>query len=176
MTLTEIESLTKTYADAHQGLADVMRKLEDDVRRLKRERLPAIRRAVTRAAEAKTALKLGIETDTALFDKPRTRVFHGVKVGLQKGKGGLTWDDPQAVVERIERIYDDEIGTLVRTRKEPNKQALAELPAADLKKLGVTIVDAGDEVVIRPVDGDIDRLVDALMSDEEVVALAEAAA
>ncbi len=79
-------------------------------------------------------------------------------------------------MERIERIYDDEIGTLVRTRKEPNKQALAELPAADLKKLGVTIVDAGDEVVIRPVDGDIDRLVDALMSDEEVVALAEAAA
>jgi hypothetical protein len=40
-----------------------------------------------------------------------------------------------------------------------------------LKKLGCTVRDTGDEVVIKPVDGDVDKIVRALLKDatEETV-------
>ncbi|MBI5561297.1 MAG: hypothetical protein HY894_00350, partial [Deltaproteobacteria bacterium] len=37
--------------------------------------------------------------------------------------------------------------------------------AGDLKKLGVTVEETGDAVVIKPVDGEVERVVNALLRD-----------
>ncbi|MDF1486722.1 hypothetical protein PY257_16355, partial [Ramlibacter sp. H39-3-26] len=50
-----------------------------------------------------------------------------------------------------------------KTTQRPVKDALAQLPAADLKKLGISITDAEDEVIVRAVDSEVDKLVDALL-------------
>ena len=34
---------------------------------------------------------------------------------------------------------------------------------AELKKVGCTVVDAGDAVVIKPTDSEVDKLVDTLL-------------
>ena len=43
------------------------------------------------------------------------------------------------------------------------KEALAQLSAAELKKIGVTLSEAGDQTVVRPVDSEVDKMVDALL-------------
>lgn len=50
-------------------------------------------------------------------------------------------------------------------KKKPAKDALKQLGVKDLARLGVTLIDAGDEIVIKPVDGEIDKLVNALLKD-----------
>ena len=75
------------------------------------------------------------------------------------------------MVARIKKHLPEQADVLIRTKEAPVKEALAQLTAAELKKIGVTIEDAGDTVVIKPVDSEVDKLVDALLkgaaSDEE---------
>ena len=54
----------------------------------------------------------------------------------------------------------------IRVFEVPNKEALAELSAADLKKIGVTLTDTGYVAVIKPVDGEVDKIVAALLKPD----------
>jgi len=45
------------------------------------------------------------------------------------------------------------------------KKAACNLDAATLKRLGIEIADAGDEVVIAPVDSALDKLLDRLLEE-----------
>ena len=47
----------------------------------------------------------------------------------------------------------------------PDKKMLAELPVNELKKLGCTVADTGDVVVIKPTDSEIEKAVAALLKD-----------
>ena len=94
----------------------------------------------------------------------------GIKVGWQKNPGSIEFDDAARVCTLIHRHFPDRAGDLLKTVETPIKKALAQLSAAELKRIGCTISNAGDTVLIKPADGWIERFVDALMKD----ALAEA--
>ena len=59
---------------------------------------------------------------------------------------------------------DDAIA-YIRTTDAPDKKMLAELPVNELKKLGCTVADTGDVVVIKPTDSEIEKAVAALLKD-----------
>lgn len=164
--LKDIETLTREYADSYAALTSDVEALEAAMRTFKKKALPGIKRAAERAAVAKEKLKAAIEGAPALFEKPRTRLFHGVKVGLLKGKGELRWDDPNQVVRLIRKHFPDQVEVLIRVIEAPVKPALAQLPAADLKRVGVTVVETGDQVIVKVADSDIEKMVDALFKDE----------
>lgn len=161
--LTDIEPSAKAYADARGKVAEIVTLLNEGIEALKREHMPALKRAVTRAAEKHDQLKQIIEANPALFVRPRTVVYHGVKLGLQKGKGGIAFDDADQVVRLIKRHFPDQADVLVVTTEKPAKDALGQLSVAELKKIGCSVVDAGDAVVIKPTDSEVDKLVDTLL-------------
>lgn len=166
--MQSIEVLTREYADAYQTLAAAVETLEAAIRDLKKKKLPAIKRAAEKAAVAKETLKTAIESVPQLFEKPRTRLLHGVKVGMQKAKGELEIPNGEKTVELIRKHFADLADTLIRVEETPVKKALANLPAVDLKRIGVTVIETGDQVVIKIAGTDVERLVDALLdSDEE---------
>lgn len=161
--LTDIERRTKALADARTVLAGIVTELNDGIEALKRQHMRSLKAAVGKVAERQAELKALIEEHPDLFIKPRTVVFHGIKVGMQKGKGGLEFDDPDRVVALIEKWYPDQVELMVATKKTPVKDALQQLTGAELKKLGVHVLDADDQVVIKPTDSDVDKLVNALV-------------
>lgn len=165
-TLSEIERVTKEFSDARRALSDKVGYLEEEIATLRRKYLPGIRRAVDAAAEKQSALYAVIEESADLFVKPRTIIFHGIKIGYQKKKGTITWEDEGQVIKLIKKHFPDQEDILIRTAEEPVKTALAQLSVQDLKKLGVTVVDTSDEVVIKPTDSEIDKLVKALLEEE----------
>lgn len=165
MSLQHIEALTRRFAETRGALADVVAELQAEIEAAKQRRLRRIRELVARAAEARAALHAAIEASPELFVKPKTHVFHGVKIGYQKGKGALSWESEEQVIKLIHEHFPDQVSALIRVAERPNKEMLAVLPAADLKRLAVTVIDAGDQVVIRPMDGEVDKLVDALLND-----------
>ena len=173
-TLAGIEVLTGVYAQRLDALQAVMQELEDELQFAKRRRLANLRKRVGDLAAARSELAAAIAAGAALFEKPRTRILHGVKVGLQKGKGALIWQDDAKVCALIKKYYDDEIGVLIKTTEKPIKEGLERLTAAELQRLGVEQIKAGDQVVIKSAAGDIEKLVDALIGAEltEVVEVA----
>lgn len=175
-TLGDIEGLTKGYADARDSLAVTLQKLDDGIEALKRQYLPGIKVQVGIAKTWESRLSAAIDDSKELFQKPRTIVIHGVKVGLEKAKGRLDWADDQQVVKLIEKHFPEMAELLIKTRKTPVKKALQNLSAAELKKLGVTVDETSDQVVIKPVDSQIEKLVDKLLKEKDEAAGEEEAA
>lgn len=170
MQLGEVERLTKSYADAYGVLVGIVAELNDEIEQLKRGHLAAIRRAVRSAAERKAELSAAIKEGPELFIKPRTYVFHGVKVGMRRDGGDIEWQNEEDVVRLIKKHFADRVDELIRTTEKPSKSVLESLPPADLKRIGVTSVEAHDEVVIAPTDTNVDKIVSALLKDAEHIA------
>jgi hypothetical protein len=166
-TLGEIERSTKAYADARDKLAATLQKLEDQIETLKRQYLPGIKIQVGIAKEMEAHLKVELEDSKSMFAKPRTLIMHGIKVGFEKGKGKIEIADNDQVVKLIEKHFSDQADVLIQTKKKPVKKALANLTVAELKKLGITVEDTGDVVVIKPVDSQIEKLVDKLLKEKD---------
>lgn len=162
-TLTEIESKAKKYAAARDSLAGIVSTLNQAIEALKRDALPSIKLAVARASEHHDALKGLINEAPELFVRPRTLTLHGVRVGYAKGKGGITWDDPDAVVAAIQKNLPEKEDALIRWTGKPLKEALNQLDVAELKRIGCRVVGTGDQIVIKPVDSEVDKLVDAFL-------------
>lgn len=165
ITLASIEHAAKEFSDARKRLTDRVVDLKRETEAITRKRLPGIREAVALAAVARSMLERAILAAPSLFVKPRTINLHGVKVGYQKGKGGLDWDDSDALVQRIEKLCPELADTLLRVKKEPVADALEQLDAATLKKLGVRVVESGDTVVIKDAAGNVDKLVAKLLEE-----------
>lgn len=164
-TLNDIELRAKRYADARASLAAIVSDLTAGIEALKRQALPEIKRAVARASEHYDALHGLVESTPELFARPRTVTLHGVRVGYAKGKGGIAWDDPDAVVAAIQKHLPEQAEALIRWTGKPLKEAINQLDVATLKKIGCRVVGTGDQIVIKPVDGEVDKLVDALLKD-----------
>lgn len=161
--LTDIEPSTKAFADARARVAEIVAELNAGIDALKRDHMPDLKRAIARAAERHDQLKQIIEANPALFQRPRTVVYHGVKVGYQKGKGGIAFDDAAQVVRLVKKHFPEQADVLIVTTERPNKDAISQLSAADLKRIACSVVDAGDMVVIKPADSEVDKLVDTLL-------------
>ena len=164
ITLTEIEALAKRHADARATLVERVQRLEDALVAAQREHARAIKGAVQSAAGTEAALREAIHANRSLFEKPRTRILHGLKVGLRKQPGKLVWSDPAQVVKLIRRHRPDDAETLIRVTESPVRAALARLPAAELRRLGVRIIESEDAIEVKHTDGAIDKWVDSLLA------------
>lgn len=164
--MKHIEELTRRFADERNTLATSIAELEEAKRTLEREFLPRIKALVRTAKAARQKLADAIETSPELFAKPRTAIFHGVRVGLQKAKGEIEFEDVDQVVKLIRRHFPDQFDALVKTTHKPIKKALANLTAAELKKLGIEVTETGDAVFIKDTAGEVDKLVQALLREE----------
>ena len=162
-TMIEIEGLTKRFADARALLGDRVAALNDEIDGAKRSHMRGIKGAVATAAAAQDELAAALKDAKELFGKKKTQTFHGIRVGFQKGKGKIEFDDADKVVELIQKYFPDEFDVLVKTTKKPIKKAIANLPAASLKRLGIEVDDSGEAVFIKPVDSEVDKMVDALL-------------
>jgi hypothetical protein len=165
MSLAEIEAGARLYARERESLSALVRELTEEIESAKRRKLGALRRAVSVAAEAEAELRELVEMAPELFVKPRTVIFHGVKVGFEKGKGRLEFDDAEQVVRLIRKHLPEQAEVLVAVKESPNKKALSALSVADLKRVGCRVEETGDLVVVRGVDTEIDKAVDALLKN-----------
>jgi hypothetical protein len=166
MSLKEIENLTKEYALARKTLSDRVQELEEELTQIKKRHLTGIKKAVAVAATWQSNLNAAIDAAPELFQKPRTVVFYGIKVGMQKQKGKIEWEDDEYVIERLKKLFPDNWEDYVKITAKPVKAALENLSVSDLKRLGVTAEESGDKVLIKPTDSEVDKLVEALLRDE----------
>lgn len=90
-TMSDIEALTKNYADARQRVVDRVTTMNEEIEAIKRKHMRWLKSDVSAAKEQESILVNAISRAKELFDKPKTQIFHGIKVGIRKLVGRLTW-------------------------------------------------------------------------------------
>lgn len=166
MTLNEITTLCKHYADARDRLAETSEEIKELRRRAIRSRLRSLKTRVAEVSTAKDALRAALETAPELFSKPRTLAIEGIKIGFRKQPGRVECTEVYTI-NRIRKLLPDQAPDLIRIKESLNRPALKNLDSKMLAKVGVTVAEVDDEVVIQAASSDLDKLVDALLADGE---------
>jgi hypothetical protein len=165
--LFDLDAKAKEYAEA----VDVLRRRKEYkssiVTKIDNRLNPGLRSALLNVKAQREELEAMIEISKDCFKSPKTLVLQGVKVGFAKGKGKITWAKDQIanIVKQIKKIFPEQADVLIKTEEKPIKEALGNLPANDLRRLGVTVTEAGDHVVVKMADSDIDKFITAFLKE-----------
>lgn len=165
--MEQIEEATKAYRYCHDRLTGRVEALQAEIDQAKRRKVRGIKSAVRTVADARSRLHALLAAHPECFEKPRTVTIAGVRVGYMKQKGKIEFDDADKVVAQIRKHYPEQFDALVKTTERPVKKALESLSVGELKRLGCRVEDDTDEVVIKSVDTEIDKLVSALLAEAE---------
>lgn len=182
ITLADLQKRAEELSRLRDALAAQYTALEAEALQLKQMREPAIRRITRQIVRHHNELAELIRANQQLFVKPRTCVVDGLKFGLQKHKGRMSWDDDEAVCERIARLAADGVMTreqasmCVAARLRPVAAALEQLDGKLLKRLGITVSADTDAPLIKSVDSEIERAVNAVIRQATRSANAEVSA
>lgn len=180
--MQDIQKRAAILASTRDALAGTLRELQARIDSLKRAELPRIQHSARAVASDYGKLADLIRGNRELFTKPRTYIVQGLRFGLAKRRGKMTWGTDQQLIERIKRlaaageIAGDQIALLIQTTEKPVAKALEQLDARLLKKLGVTVEADCDDVLIKSVDGDVEKAVNAVIKDITADERAELAA
>lgn len=165
--MKDIEKFTRSYAAEASILRQLLVDLEAEIAASKRRAMRPILTAVERTASAKKVLYAALKGAPELFVKPRSVVIDGVKVGFQKQIGTITWEDDEAVCKLIRKHLHEQADVLIVTTERPSKKAMANLPVADIKRIGATVTADSDAVLIKDTASDVEKLVEALLGDAQ---------
>lgn len=164
--MQQLELLAEDVRNARNALGEVVTDLESRISEIRRTFLAPMRERVCALNDAQDALRAAVkQSSDDLWKRRRTRTAHGIRFGWMKGKGKITWTDEAKVIERIKQEFGDQADTYVRSKESVVKDAIQQLDAKRLKKLGITVTDGSDEVVIKDTAGELDKLIDMLMGD-----------
>lgn len=179
ITIDQLDQHTAAYAKTRNDLAADISLLNYEIETLKLTHMPRIRRLAQQMQQHYARTVAAVELAPGLFEQRRTIVLHGIKVGYQKGRGSLEIPDKDRTVDLlIKHLGEEEAQQYLIVSKKPDKKALAKLNTATLRKVAVDVTETGDQVIVKPVDGDVEKAVDALLSaaaHEEADAEAEVA-
>lgn len=165
-TMQQIEAAAEHFSLLRKTLVDLMGEFQKELNQVKASYSQPLRRHVAAAKQAHAELSALVADSRELFQRPKSVVFHGIKVGYKKGPGKIEWESTEQVVKLIKKHFPDQADVLVITTERPAKEALEQLCAADLKKLGVTVEESGDVVFIKDTGAEVDKLVEAFFKDE----------
>ena len=179
-TLAEIEAATKNYADNRDLCILRVQELNDELEQVKRKYLGGIKQAAADTAAAKEQLASLVDTSRHLFEKPKTIIISGIRVGLKKGSGKTIIEDDENTLRLLHKhVPAKELTKYIEIVEKLRKKNLGELDAATLKKCGVRAFkeahEHGDIVFIKAADSEIDKLVNAILKEGETAELEEAA-
>ena len=137
--------LAADYAACRDRLAALVQAVREQVSTIERGATPEILKAARKIAALHNDLQAAITAHPECFVRPRTMVVDGLKFGLQKQKGRISWEDDRALCERIMKLTESgaiepqQAETLIEYRPRPVAAALEQLDAKTLKRLGVTL-------------------------------------
>ena len=172
MTLDDVATLARAYADTREALETVAEEIEHERRHAVRRRMRALKARVAEASAAKEALRVAIEAAPELFAKPRTRALEGVKVGYRKMPGRFEIADEGLAIRRVRVRLAEREDEFIRVKESIDRAALKRLTVRELAQIGVSLIEPDDEVVIATAPSDLDKLVDALLADDDLAVAA----
>lgn len=146
-------------------LSDRVSTLQDEIERLKRRYLPGIRNAAAKSRESRQALATLIEENPSDFKRPRTLEISGIKFGFQKQKGKIVFKTAETVISAIKKKLPGKASLIIETVQKIKKGELNKLSVEEAKKIGLTVTQDTDAILIKSTTDDIDKLVAKMLEE-----------
>jgi len=162
-TLAKMEPLCAAYDCECVELDIRIAQLEADLEVVKQKHLPGLKKQAAKLAAREAELYSAVENAPDLFQRPKTFVIAGTKIGFANSIGSVVFEDADYVVNQVEKLFPKRVDELVKTEKTPRKDALRTLPEADLAKLGCKVMGDGPVVIVKRVSGDVEKLINKLI-------------
>ena len=173
--MDELEIKCKELRSRQDILSEISDKLNRDLEAAKDRYMAELKRAVREVADGRADIRNWVDGHRDLFVKSRSRTVHGIKVGLQKGKGKIECDDEVRAMKYIyEHLKEEEHEVLIKRTEKLNKNALNDVDAMDLRRMGVRIVQTGDKIIIKDTDGEVEKLIASMLKQKEKEARSDA--
>lgn len=161
--IVEIDQLARMYADAQTDLDALTNELKSEIDRAVRARWSELRRATTRAAERYEALLASVADARGAFERPKTRILHGVRVGFMKSKDQVQVLNAENTCALIKRLFPEQQDVLIATEERPVMAGIEQLGNDELKAIGCRRVVGGDAPFAKMAETELDKVVAALM-------------
>ena len=173
--MEELELKCKALRVKQDALSEISNKLNRDLEAAKDKYMAEIKKAVCEVADGRADIHNYVDGHRELFDKSRSQTMHGIKVGLQKGRGVIECDNEGKAMDWINKYCTaDQAESLIKRYESLNKPALNDMAPVDLRKMGIRIVNTGDKIVIKDVDGEIEKLIASMLKEKEKEARGDA--
>lgn len=164
MSLAQIGTFAAAHANAINELNALVTALNAQIEEIHQEADKDITRLVKRCKASREKLHSAIEASPDLFEKPKTLVLSGIKVGFRAGKATLDMDEGKTL-ELISKKLPGLKDVLIKTTQKPVADALMNLDAKQQACIGVTVIPGVDTVVLAPVDTAVNKVVNAYLTD-----------
>lgn len=168
LTIKDIEDMVIVFSNKLGVLKSACQEQIDRIKKIEQTMHRHITEATADAAMARENLRKAVEQNPHLFEKPKTVTLCGIRVGVMKQKGKVTFDDESKVIARIRtKLPKDQAELLIRTTEQLHKPGVYDLTASDLKRLGIRIEDDCDAIVIKPsADSDSGKMAATLIEHQ----------
>ena len=166
-TMDALIAMAREYSDALDRLDEVVGEIEDEQRSAVRRRMRSLRARASASQRTREKLVAAIgAADPALFEKPRTRIAHGVKFGLRRAAGRLSLAGGQTAAGAIAAVREhlpDRSAECVQVKESLVAAAVRKLSQEQRRVIGVEITDASETPVASRVVPSAERLASALI-------------
>jgi hypothetical protein len=167
--LEEIKSLTREFSAANDILIQLKKAVNTEMENVRSKYFSKIKESAEKLFLRKADLVDAINSSRNLFNKPKTIVLSGVRLGFHKEKDRILWDDDEQVVKLIEKKFDSELARiLIRTEKKPVKESISKLDESELKKISCRVYKGQDKVLIKTLDSEVDKFMNSLMKESDL--------
>ena len=165
--LSDIEQQAKVHRADRDELSAAITKMEAELGKIRERHMEKIRPLIkTTVASGETLFDM-VEGAPTLFTKPKSQTLHSIKLGFQKQRGSISIPDGDKTIALIRKHLPERAAELIQVTEAPKKKGLNDLSVAELKKIGCTVTKDTDVAFIKPVSGEAEKLVDALLTDAE---------
>lgn len=168
--LSDIERAARDFSAKSKTLRNYHEQLNSEIDAIKSKYLEDIKIASVEAGESYQMLLTLINDASDLFKDKKSMTVSGVKFGYQKKKGKLEIINEDVTISKLKEFYGDNASLYINTKISVVKKALDSLPASDLKKLGVNIVQDTDVVFVKLTDDEVQKLIEAMIKESAKVA------
>lgn len=167
MTLEDIQQLTEEFADARNNMMAAGDALNVDIEAAKQAHLSTLTKAAHAAQAAMTRLHEAVDSNRYLFAAKgqKSKVWAGIKVGLQSGKPKVVALGGGAVDAKALHGLSARGAELVKVEYSVKQAALNALADMELPALKLERTEGKDSPLVKPVDEEAAKIVDALIKE-----------
>lgn len=168
----QLDQLASDHNNACLEIAKVRTEYDQAVAALRDVYVGHLNAAVDAAGETEALLYNAIVASPELFaGEPRTRQVGTVSFGMRRLPGKITIANQNKSVESLRKqaaegkVSPELVEAAIETKYVVKKSTVGDLPAAALKRAGIKVIAAADEVVLKDeVSGEGRALVKSLRS------------
>jgi len=163
--LERIEKATNKYANGRDMLAHAVNDMQIELLAVQNKHLKEIKLWARKTKTAEATLEALVKDNPDLFTRPKTLIISGIKVGYKKDKDQRSAKNIDKTIKLIRKHMPDQEEVLIKVEESLIKNAIGNLDAEQLKLLGIKFIPGKDQIIIKPTDSEVDKLVAALLKE-----------